>query len=49
MLREFYRKFRAARTKDPTGYKTLMSSLGEPDMDAFKTRWQRYVAALRFP
>jgi hypothetical protein len=49
LLREFYKKFRAARAKDPTGYKTLMASLGETDMGAFKVRWQRYVAALRFP
>ncbi|MEJ7597867.1 MAG: hypothetical protein WKG01_08170 [Kofleriaceae bacterium] len=49
LLRAFYRSFRAARTKDPTGYATLVTALGERDMDAFHVRWKRYVAALRFP
>ena len=48
-LRAFYRAFRAARTKDPTGYATLVAALGERDMKAFQAGWQRYVAALRFP
>ncbi len=45
----FYKAFRAARTKDPTGYQTLKATLGEPDMSAFKARWEEYVLALRFP
>ncbi len=49
LLRDFYRAFRAAREKDPTGYATLVQTLGERDMDAFQRRWERYVAALRFP
>ena len=49
LLRPFYRALRAARTSDPTGYKTLVDTLGETDMDAFSTRWQAYVARLRFP
>jgi hypothetical protein len=48
LLRDFYRAFRAARAKDPTGYATLVQSLGERDMDAFQRRWERYVSALRF-
>jgi len=48
-LREFYRAFRAARATDPTGYTTLVDALGETDMAAFQTRWEAYVAKLRFP
>ncbi|HSK02804.1 MAG TPA: hypothetical protein VK932_16245 [Kofleriaceae bacterium] len=49
LLRDFYRAFRAARAKDPTGYATLVQLLGERDMAAFQRRWAQYVAALRFP
>ena len=48
-LRDFYRSFRAARDKDPTGYATLVQALGERDMDDFRTRWEKFVAALTFP
>lgn len=48
-LRSFYKAFRAAQQKDPTGYATLQAALGERDMDAFKKRWERYVAQLQFP
>jgi len=49
LLREFYRRFRAARAKDPTGFQTLTAVLGERDMVAFQTRWEDYVAKLSFP
>jgi hypothetical protein len=49
LLREFYRRFRAARAKDPTGFQTLTAVLGERDMLAFQTRWEDYVAKLRYP
>jgi len=48
-LREFYRAARAAHAKDPTGYATLVATLGEHDMTAFRTRWEAFVAALKFP
>jgi hypothetical protein len=48
LLRDFYRAFRDGRAKDPTGYATLVRSLGERDMDDFQRRWERYVTALRF-
>jgi len=50
LLRGFYRAFRDGRAKDPTGYATLVKSLGERDMDMddFQRRWERYVTALRF-
>jgi hypothetical protein len=49
LLRDFYKTFRGARTKDPSGYNTLVKALGETDMADFQKRWQTYVADLRFP
>ncbi len=49
LLRDFYRTFRAARAKDPTGYQTLVAVLGETDMKAFQATWEAYVAKLTFP
>lgn len=49
LLREFYKAFRAARAKDPSGYQTLVATLGEPDMTAFEARWRAYVGKLTFP
>ena len=43
LLRKYYRQFKAAAAKDPTGYKTLQAMLGEDDMDAFKKKWEAYV------
>lgn len=47
-LRGFYKTARAAKKKDPTGYATLVATLGEPDMTAFQRRWSEYVLGLRF-
>ena len=49
LLRKYYKAFRAARAKDPTGYDTLKKVLGKKDMDAFKKRWEAYVLKLKFP
>lgn len=49
VLRDFYKAFRTARTKDPTGYATLVKSLGEKDMTDFQKRWTQFVAKLQFP
>ena len=49
LLRTFYRDFAANRVADPTGYKTLQKTLGEKDMDAFKSKWEKFVLALTFP
>jgi|MudIll2142460700_1097286.scaffolds.fasta_scaffold181701_2 hypothetical protein len=49
LLRDFYKAYRAARTKDPTGYATLVKALGESDMKDFQDRWHAFVAKLRFP
>ena len=49
LLVKFYREFLAARIKDPTGYKTLQTVLGEKDMDTFKSKWEEHVLRLKFP
>jgi hypothetical protein len=49
LLTRFYREFRAGHAADPTGLATLKKVLGEPDMGAFKTRWEAWVATLSFP
>ncbi len=49
LLTQFYRDFRANQASDPSGYQTLISTLGEKDMAAFQQRWQRWVLTLRFP
>ena len=49
LLVTFYHAFVAAHKADPTGYKTLQTVLGEPDMDAFKKRWETFVLGLKFP
>jgi hypothetical protein len=49
LLRDFYRRFRAARGEDPSGYATLVATLGETDMAAFEGRWRAYVGKLTFP
>ena len=48
LLREYYRRFRAARRVDPSGYATLQQILGEADMSAFQSRWGRWVLDLKF-
>ena len=49
LLVKFFRRFQAAAKTDPTGCKTLRQVLGEPDMDAFKKKWEAFVLGLRFP
>ncbi len=48
LLEKFYKQFHAAADRDPTGYKTLQSVLGESDMAEFKKKWEAYVAKLEF-
>jgi len=48
-LRDFYHAFRAARAKDPSGYQTLVATLGAADMSAFEKQWRAYVGKLTFP
>lgn len=48
-LTKFYHAFVANQKDDPTGYKTLVKTLGESDMAAFQNKWEEYVTRLRFP
>lgn len=48
LLRAYYRKFLAARAKDPTGFATLKQVLRCEDMAQFQKDWERYVTRLRF-
>ena len=47
VLVKFYKEFHARQKEDPTGFKSLQKLLAEPDMDAFKTKWEAYVLELR--
>jgi hypothetical protein len=49
LLVEFYRKFVAQQKKDPQGWRTLQTVLGERDMTAFQKKWESWVLGLRFP
>lgn len=49
LLTKFYTEFVATVGKDPTGYGTLKSVLGEKDMAAFEKRWKDFVLKLTFP
>jgi len=47
VLVKFYQEFNARQKDDPSGFKSLQKVLAEPDMDAFKTKWEKYVMGLR--
>ena|SRR5215813_3569870 len=47
LLIKFYRDFHDHQKEDPTGYNTLQKTLGEADMDTFKSKWEKYVLKLR--
>ena len=47
LLIKFYYQFHAQQATDPTGYKTLTSVLGNPNMEVFKKQWEKYVTDLR--
>jgi hypothetical protein len=47
VLVKFYREFHARQKEDLGGYKTLQKILAEADMDAFKTKWEKFVLGLR--
>jgi hypothetical protein len=48
LLRRYYQDFVAARSRDPSGYATLVKLLGETDMRSFQRKWEAYVLQLRF-
>jgi hypothetical protein len=47
-LVQFYHEFVSNQKSDPTGYQTLVKTLGESDMDAFQKKWQAFVMGLKF-
>jgi hypothetical protein len=49
LLVTYYHRFVANAASDPTGYATLQSVLGEPDMAAFQRRWEEFVLRLTYP
>lgn len=49
LLVQFYRKFKEAHTKDPTGEKTLKDVLEVDDLPRFKKEWEKWVMKLTFP
>ena len=46
LLHRYYDAFSAGVAADPTGYKTLVRVLGDPDMARFETQWQAWALAL---
>ncbi|HEY5445337.1 MAG TPA: hypothetical protein VIJ87_12895 [Pyrinomonadaceae bacterium] len=46
LLVKFYQLFYAQQKNDPTGYKSLTSILGNPNMERFKKDWEKYVLTL---
>lgn len=49
LLVQFSRDFMAAKKSDPSGYQTLVKTLGEKNMVAFERRWRTFVLNLKFP
>jgi hypothetical protein len=47
LLLRFYREFVAHQKQDPTGYLTLRRVLNVRDMNAFKSKWEKYVLGLQ--
>ncbi|PYS71880.1 MAG: hypothetical protein DMF69_09145 [Acidobacteria bacterium] len=47
LLVTFYQRFHAQQKKDPTGYQTLITVLGSPNMDSFQKDWEKFVIGLR--
>src|ERR1043166_8331449 len=43
LLVKFYKQFHAQQKKDPSGFETLKSVLGESDMVQFQKRWETFV------
>ena len=47
VLIKFYQEFQTRQHEDPSGFKTLQKILAEADMEAFKTKWEKYVLGLK--
>jgi hypothetical protein len=48
LLVRFYQGFTKNSAKDPSGYKTLQTVLGERDMTKFQKNWETFVLQLRY-
>lgn len=48
LLGKYYTAFLENRADDPSGYRTLVKVLGDPDMKEFQAEWEKYVLRLRF-
>ena len=46
LLHRYYDEFSSRAAADPTGYKTLVRVLGNPDMTRFEKQWQTWALAL---
>lgn len=46
VLVKFYQEFLAGQNEDASGFKALQKTLAETDMDAFKTKWEKFVMGL---
>ena len=46
LLHRYYDEFSSRAAADPTGYKTLVRVLGNPDMTRFEKQWQAWALAL---
>ena len=49
LLQKYFKAFMDNHKSDPTGYKTLVKVLGNPDMAKFKKEWEAWCLKLRFP
>ena len=47
LLVKFYKQFHAQQKKDPSGFETLKSVIGESDMVQFQKRWETFVLGLK--
>jgi hypothetical protein len=47
LLVKFYQEFHSRQKEDPSGFKSLQKTLGETDMEVFKTKWEKFVLTLR--
>jgi hypothetical protein len=45
-LKQYYTEFRAKRTEDPTGVKTLEALIGPQSLDEFEQAWRKWVLSL---
>ncbi len=48
LLGKYYTEFRKNAVDDPSGYRTLTTILGDPDIAEFQSEWEKYVLRLRF-